>query len=107
MIKWHDLLSGLRENANVSPLRERSSYIIVVSASKKKILLLSPVSVIRAGSKDAVALVIPRDPACLQTCWKTITVWYELSYSYWRLCRDKNLIPVRNNHVSFSFFLLF
>lgn len=81
MTKWHDLLSGLRENANVSPPRERSSYIIVVSVTKKKILLLSPVSVIGAGSKDAVALVMPRDPARLQTHWKTITVWYELSYS--------------------------
>ena len=100
-----DLLSGLRENANVSPLREKSSYIIVVSATKKKILLLSPVTLIGAGSKDAVAFVIPRDPAGLWTHWKTITVWYELSYSDWRLYRDKNLSPVGNNHVSFSFFL--
>lgn len=68
----------MRENANVSPLRERSSYIIVVSATKTKILLLSPVSVIGDGSKDAVALVIPRDPARLQTRWKTITMWYKL-----------------------------
>lgn len=81
MTKWHDLLSRLRENANVSPLRERSSYIIVVSATKKKILLLSSASVIGAGSKDAVTLVIPRDPARLQTYWKTLTEWYELSYS--------------------------
>lgn len=79
--KWHDLLAGVKENANVSPLRERSSYIIVVSATKKKILLLSPVSVTGAGSKNAVAVVIPRDPACLQIHWKTITVWYELSSS--------------------------
>ena len=81
MTKCHDLLAGVRENVNVSPRRERSSYIIVVSATKKKILLLSPVSVTGAGSKNAVALVIPRDPARLQTHWKTITVWYELSYS--------------------------
>lgn len=79
MTKWHDLLLGLRENANdVSPLRERSPYIIVVSATKKKILLLSHVSVIGAGSKDAVVL---RDPSHLQTHWITITMWYELSYS--------------------------
>lgn len=91
------------KNANVSPLREKGVLTSLQYATKKKVLLLSPVSVIGTGSKDAVTLVIPWDPAHLQTHWKTITVWYELFYSDWRLCRDKNLSLVGNNHVSFFF----